>query len=452
MTQQSFGPTVLTAEGPGACRVREAAIPLLDPDASFEVECAEGRFTAIRKSGLRREDAAELWPGFVEAHAHLSLPANWDDSVDDPRLVGLQYLYHGVTHVIDMFGFPLVKDLWDKGANESDPPFPALAHCGYAATSMRDATGRNGHGVEFPAPVYMLGTAGDIEDVLRANARRGGTFLKVMFTDGTEQPGAQVRFSRLSEPILADAAATSAAAGVPAVIDCNTREEVLRAYDCGFRLFAHSVRDVVLSEGDWAALDGARFVSTLAGLRPMVMTREEFLDEYGRPGFTETQDEANLAFVRGVEEPFGISFGLQETRTAALDVMRANALAALRRGALLIGTDCGNTGAYHGYSLLSELALLAGGDPSLREPLLRVATEGGQRFFGELAGGSAGFPIAEGGPAGFNLLRPAGPNSTPDLAALPLASVAGGTVVDRAQITRRIRAMRGEETKGKVSL
>ncbi|GLZ79641.1 hypothetical protein Afil01_44480 [Actinorhabdospora filicis] len=446
MNETRFGPTVLIDDGPGASRVRNAAIPLLDPDATFDVTAAEGRITGVRQTGERRADTPELWPGFVETHAHLALPANWDDSVDDPRLIGLQYLYHGVTHVVDMFGFPLVKDLWDKGAAEADPPYPALAHCGYAATSMRDATGRNGHGVEFPAPVHMLGTAGDIEDVLRANARRGGTFLKIMFTDGTEQPGAQVRFSRLSEPILADAAATSAAAGVPAVIDCNTREEVLRAYDCGFRLFAHSVRDVVLSEGDWAALDGARFVSTLAGLRPMVMTREEFLEEYGRPGFTETQDEANLDFVRGVEEPFGISFGLQDTRTAALEVMRANALAALRRGVLLIGTDCGNTGAYHGYSLLSELDLLAGGDPALREPLLKVATEGGQRFFGELAGGSARSPMTEGGPAGYNLLRPAGP-----LSSLPLASVAGGSVVDRAQITRRIRALRGEETKGKVA-
>ncbi|HWO67384.1 MAG TPA: hypothetical protein VNO31_45865 [Umezawaea sp.] len=434
--------------------VRQVAIPLLDGDTLYDVHVEDGEFARIEPvAGERTADTLELWPGYVEAHAHLGLPANFDDSLDDPRILALGYLYHGVTHVVDMFGFPLVKSLWEKGREESSVPYPSLAHCGYAATSMRDDEGRTGHGVEFPAPVYMLGVEGDVDPVLAANEARGATFLKVMFTDGTEQPGTVIRFSKLTERVLADAARATARRGIPAVIDCNTREEVLQAYDCGFRLFAHSVRDYVLSDEDWQHLEGARFVSTLAGLRPMIMHPGDFLDEYSRPGFLETQDPANLAFVATREQPYGIEFGVQDTRTAALDVMRANALAALERGVLLAGTDCGNTGAFHGYSLLSELDLLHGDGtdvPDLADALRRVATVSGWRFFEQLSGRSGeGHPIAVGGAATFNLLKP-GKNTA--LSALPEVTVINGVTVDRDALERDIREFRSSESKGKVSL
>lgn len=430
---------------------RGVAIPALDSAHLYDVTEEGGVFTSIEPvEGARTEATLELWPGYVEAHAHLALPANWDDTVDDPRISALSYLYHGVTHVVDLFGYPLVQKQWEDGAAASDVPYPELVHCGYAATSMRDNEGRHGHGVEFPAPVYMLGTEGDVDVVLEANRKRGATFLKVMFTDGTEAPGSKVRFSRLTTDILADAARVARERGVPAIIDCNTREETMAAYECGFRLFAHSVRDSPLSEEDWRALEGARFVSTIAGLRPMIMEREEFLTEYARPGFVQTQDPDNLDFVSKIEQPFGIEYDCQETRSAALSNIRNNALEALRRGALLVGTDCGNTGAYHGYSLLSELDLLAGDDIELHDTLRVAATVQGRRFFDELAGRSGDQPIAVGAPATFNLLRPAG--SGRKLSDLPEATVINGVPVDRAAVEREIKALRSSDTKGKVLL
>ncbi|MFC9994091.1 hypothetical protein [Nocardia sp. NPDC127526] len=435
--------------------VHEVAIPSLDTGTLFEVGIEDGVFASIEPIGDATSPRdLELWPGYVETHGHLGLPQNFDDSLDDPRVLALQYLYHGVTHVVDMFGFPLVQALWDRGREESPLPYPELVHCGYAATSMRDIAGRTGHGVEFPAPVYMLGVEGDVEQVLAANAARGATFLKVMFTDGTEQPGAARRFSKLTERVLTDVARTTAARGIPAVIDCNTREEVMRSYACGFRLFAHSVRDYVLTEDDWRALAGATFVSTLSGLRPMIMYPAEFLREYARPGFRETQDVANLDFVARRNQPYGIEYGLQDTRTAALEVMRRNALAALERQALLVGTDCGNTGAFHGYSLLGELDLLlgAGTGPSDLPPRLRhAATVDGWRFFQKLSGRAGdGHPIAIGNPATFNLLTPAAPGAP--LSALPETTVVNGVSLDRAAIERGIGALRSSESKGKVSL
>lgn len=430
--------------------VSGVAIPALDPYTRFDVTYQDGVFSRITRTGQpRRPDTVELWPGYVEAHAHLALPANWDDSVDDPGIIALQYLYHGVSHVVDMFGFPLVRAQWDEGRERSVLPYPELVHCGYAATSMRDGAGRTGHGVEFPAPVFMLGVEGDVDHVIHANRQRGATFLKVMFTDGTEQPGAAVKFSRLTLKVLGDAARGAAARGVPAVIDCNTREETLAAYALGFRLFAHSVRDVPLSESDLKTLRDARFVSTLAGLRPMIMDREQFLAEYDRPGFRETQDIDNLDFVSGIRQPFGIEFDCQETRTAALTVMRGNALAALRRGNLLVGTDVGNTGAYHGYSFLSELDLLAGEKTSLHHELRRAATLDNRRFFHELAGDPGDHPISVGAPATFNLLPPTGGTA---LSVLPETTVVKGVVIDRAAIAREIRARRATETKGKARL
>jgi hypothetical protein len=445
---------------PGTTRpltVRGVAIPSLDPLARYDVAVEDGHLARIDpvaaaapEDGAPEDGAVELWPGYVEAHGHLALPPNFDDSVDDPEIVALQYLYHGVTHVLDLFGFPLVSRRWAEGAAASALPYPELLHCGYAATSMRDAGGRTGHGVEFPAPVFMLGAAGDADAVLRANRERGASFLKLMFTDGTEQPDTQVRFSRLSAAVLADVARATAEQGVPAILDCNTRAEVMQAYAAGFRLFAHAVRDVELSDVDWAHLEGARFVSTLSGLRPMIMSRAEFEAEYARPGFGATQDPANLAYVAGVEEPFGVRFGCQESRIAALADMRANSLAALRRGAMLVGTDCGNTGAFHGYSLLGELDLLAGdGEPDeeLRSALRTAITFGNRALFDELAGRPGTDPLAVGAPATFNLIAPAN-----RLSDLPQWTVIDGVPVDRAAVAGQIRALRGSPTRGKVTL
>ncbi|MEU6860687.1 hydrolase [Glycomyces sp. NPDC046736] len=426
------------------------SIPVLDRAVLYDVVVEDGRFARVDVADRPRGGSAtELWPGYTEAHAHFALPCNWDDSLDSPRITALQHLYHGVTHVVDKFGFPVIAEEWEAGKAESPWPYPEVVHCGYAVTAMTDGAGRNGHGVEFPAPVYMLAVESDLEIALRANEERGATFLKAMFTDGTEQPGSPVRFSRMSERILRFTARMAAERGLPAVIDCNTLEETRFAYECGFRLFAHSVRDTELTEADWKEFDGARFVSTLAGLRPMIMTREDFDAEYGRPGFAQTQDPFNLEFVQKIEQPYGIEYGVQETRTAALTDMRANALAALDRGRLLVGTDSGNLGAYHGYSFLSELDLLRGDDTSadLAFRLREQATVGGRHYFDELAGRPAAQPIAVGQAATFNLIDPAAP-----LSALPETTVVQGTVIDRDAVAAQIAELRAGKTKGKVVL
>ncbi|MFF5478914.1 hydrolase [Streptomyces sp. NPDC012935] len=414
------------------------AIPSLDAGAVYDVTVEDGVFTRIEPSGGRRGGETELWPGYTETHAHVSLPANWDDTADDPRIVALQYLYHGVTHVVDMFGFPLVADAWAAGREASTVPYPEIVHCGYAVTAMTNAAGLTGHGVEFPAPVHMIGTEADLEHAIRSNVERGGTFLKVMFTDGTEQPDSPVKFSRLSRRVLEFSARIAAERGITAVIDCNTLQETRWAYECGFRLFAHSVRDRTLDAADWKEFEGARFVSTLAGLRPMIMTGDEFRAEYGREGFAETQDIRNLEFAQAIEKPYGIEFGCQETRTAALADMRRNALATLHEGKLLIGTDSGNTGAYHGYSFLSELDLLRGDDASLEERLRHQATVGGRRYFGELSGDTRDVhPLSVGECATYNLHAPGRP-----LSALPVRTVVRGVPIDRQAVARTIAELR----------
>ncbi|MDK1476538.1 hydrolase [Streptomyces sp. 549] len=432
----------------GTLTVRGVAIPALAGGELFDVTVEDGVFTALSPVGRRVGGEPELWPGYTETHAHVSLPANWDDSVDEPRIVALQYLYHGVTQVVDMFGFPLVDEGWQAGREGSPWPYPELVHCGYAVTAVTDGAGLHGHGVEFPAPVHMLAVESDLEHALRSNAARGGAFLKVMFTDGTEQPGSRVRFTRLSERVLRFTARIAAERGVTAVVDCNTLEETRFAYTCGFRLFAHTVRDRTLDDVDWKELEGARFVSTLAGLRPMIMSREEFLAEYGRQGFLETQDPRNLDFVRTVGQPFGLEYGCQETRTAALADMRRNALAALRQGNLLVGTDSGNLGAYHGYSFLSELGLLAGDDEELSELLRHQATVGGRRYFDELNGVRSDEPLLRTGAAAtFNVHAAGGA-----LSALPLATVVNGVPIDRAALASAISQLRSTASKGKVIL
>ncbi|WP_047257867.1 hypothetical protein [Chromobacterium subtsugae] len=441
-----------TAAGDGARRtLRRVAIPVLDSSQLFDVEVEDGHFASIRAVGetaAGAKPAASLWPGYTECHAHIALPANFDDSIDEPELVALQYLYHGVTQVVDMFGFPLVRQRWQDAAAASWLPYPEVAHCGYAITAMCGYDGKGAHGTEFPSPVFMLGCESDLDTILEANAKLGASFLKVMFTDGVEQPGSPVKFNRLSAPLLEALAKAVAARGIPCVLDCNTREEVLLAYRFGFRYFAHAVRDVELSDADWANLPGASFVSTLSGLRPMVMSREEFLDEYGHAGFVQTQDAANLDFVAGIEQPFGVARNCFETRTGALRAMRQNSRAALARGALRVGTDAGNAGGFHGYSLLAELRLLAERRGRADIALQTNACLDGRRFFELLAGRAASEPFAVGAAATFNLFRDADAAT----GALPDETVVRGIAVDRARIAQFIHSRRASATKGKVSL
>ena len=445
--------TTTTIAANDTLAIESVAIPSVDPALVFDVDTQGGVITRIAATGDRdgpHVDALELWPGYVEAHAHLGLPANFDDSLDDPRLIALQYLFHGVTHIVDMFGFPVAQALWESGERESRLPYPELVHCGYAATSMVDSDGYTGHGVEFPAPVFMLGADGDLEFAIRANRERGARFLKVMFTDGTEQPGGERRFSRLSTRLLEDVARVSSEHATTCVLDCNTRAEVLQAYGIGFRIFAHSVRDVELSADDWETLRGACFVSTLSGLRPLILHGHEFLHEYGRPGFRETQDVGNLEAVAKMDQSFGVQLNRQDSRLAALEVMRHNSLEALDRDMLLVGTDCGNLGAFHGYSLLSELDQLARDDgEAVRLKLRHAATVRGLQFYNAMAERpDRAHPIATGETATFNLLEPILRDGS--LSALPRLTVMSGEPLDPAAVLQEIGALRSSPTRGKL--
>ena len=119
MSEAVRGRAARGEEGP--VTLRGVAAPALDPEARYDVTTENGLFTAFTRTGPRQGGEHELWPGYTETHAHVSLPANWDDTVEDPRIVALQYLYHGVTHVVDMFGFPLVADAWAAGREASRP-------------------------------------------------------------------------------------------------------------------------------------------------------------------------------------------------------------------------------------------------------------------------------------------------------------------------------------------
>ncbi|MFC4334115.1 amidohydrolase family protein [Salininema proteolyticum] len=429
--------------------LENVAVPSLDDDTLYTVAVSGGRFESVEPTGRPPAGGEmELWPAFTETHTHLSLPCNWDETRDDPRLIALQYLYYGIGRIVDLFGFPVAAEAWEAGKAASPWPYPEVAHCGYAVTAMGDGNGTYGHGVEFPTPVHMAAVPGDVDTAIDSNEKRGATFLKVVYTEGAEHGGKPIRFTRIEERILEHAVRAAAERGMLSIVDCNTREETFHAYERGYRLFAHSVRDVDLSDADWDRLDGARFVSTLAGLRPMILTGAQFEEAYSRPGFAETQDPANLEFAKTIDEPFGIKLNLQEVRTASVGAMRRNALAALDRGRLLVGSDAGNIGAFHAWSLASELEHLAGGDPGLRRGLMAAATVTGWHYFNEMAGLPAReHPVAAGEAATFNLFEPESPPGS-----LPAQSVVRGTILDRDALAGEIARIRQSETKGKAVL
>jgi hypothetical protein len=383
-----------------------------------------------------RRSFQELWPSFVEGHAHLALSPYMDRALSDPPwVIAAQYLLSGVTRVIDLFGFPKIQGQWEKEAGDADFAFPEVLHSGYAFTSgLRE--GMKGHGHEYPVKAHLIDTDAEIERGLEENLASGARIAKVMYTSGRDLPPDPRKFSLFARPELRRLRERLDRAGIPAVIDCNTYDESRAAFDLGYRHFAHMIRDRALTDAEWDGFRGARFLSTLSGLTPMVHKDEDFLAASDRELFHATQSPLHRAAMRTVKIPYGEQIGIQASRLGALAHISGNLRAALAREQVVLGSDAGNMNSFHGFGAHREMEMLLRQELASDTRLHEAATTAGHRFFEDLRGGDADrVGLEVGDRADLNLLTRR-PGATP----LVHETYLRGQRLDRDSLLARLRA------------
>jgi hypothetical protein len=409
--------------------IKAGKIALIGPESSFNDKIQSKIMRDYAGSSL------ELWPSFVETHAHLALCPSLDPHPLPTYITALQYLYSGVTHIVDMFGFPNISKEWEKSEKTSNWEFPKVVHSGYAITSS-EKKGRKGHGEEFPCKVHRLQNNSEVARVVESNLRTGATFLKVMFTDGKEVPGDKKRFSKLTLKNLERILTLAQKTRLETVIDCNSFEETYAAYHLGYRYFAHMVRDRRLSEMEFDSLKNATFISTLSGLSPMVMKDSDFCELFDRPPFHVSQDKRDFEDMIGIRSPYGLKIDIQKSRLKSLKNIRTNSLLALQKNALLVGSDSGNTFSFHGYGVHSEFLYLSPTSESQTRSLMHSATMNGHSFFKRLSGGSSTFIFGTGAGATFNLFD----GSLSCSNSFPIQTYINGREISRSGIRNEIQS------------
>src|SRR3990167_4426941 len=369
--------------------ISNVLIPLYDKNQRYHVRIKNGKIfsvTSVDQNLAAQENTAydmriecmnnslELWPTYVENHAHLALPTNFDNFLEPMEIVALQYLYFGITQVMDLFGYPSISKEWDAMMENSHGIAPTIMHCGYALTAPT-LNDKVGHGAEFPLPVYVVNNEADILSALEKNVVAGAQFIKLMYTAGIEKPGDLPRFSLLQKEIFSKILMFAKQHDLECIVDCNTLEEVKFAVRCGYRYFAHPIRDVILTEEDWNDLKNCYFVTTLQGLKGMVMTGNEMEQACDTFHFHQTQLPGQEKHFATVTMPYGIQYGMQNSRLHALNCMRENSIAALLRNQCVLGSDAGNTLSYHGLGFYEELLYFLQQKSVTRHNLLIAATQ-----------------------------------------------------------------------------
>jgi hypothetical protein len=431
-------------------------VKLYHCDKKYDIAIRDSQFVSVEKSQSSTYIDAdqildltgmnvELWPSYVETHAHLALSTALKRPRDPARILALQYLLCGITRVLDLFGFPTISDEWQKEQTESTIPFPEVTHCGHLLTAGKDTEGLHGHGKEYCPHVtsYEINVEQDIRSALENNISQGARFTKVMFTSGQDMPGDKCKFTILRSELLQKILETSKNYELTAIVDCNSFAETNTAYQLGYRHFAHMVRDRILKNSEWDMLSEAEFTSTtLASLFPMVMEKNSFLSMFHNHYFLESQSHLHLAEMQEIEVPYGIQYGIQNSRQTALDYMRKNAKQGLARNQVFPGSDSGNTYAFHGYGLHSEFIYIAPDNTDEKYRLIEAATVRAHQYFEKITGTTEKVEIVPQGRADFNLFTksPCHEGST-----IPWKTFLRGKEIPRDKIVEELKSYHNDK-------
>jgi imidazolonepropionase-like amidohydrolase len=355
----------------------------------------QGRIVAVGRpgevqipAGCTIEDLGDvtLLPGLIDLHVHLGAaggtrryPEELSEGLPAENL-GTS-LWWGVTTVLSLCDHtPTLLAL----QAEDDPQRSRVLLAGPAITSP------GGHPkpmlAGFPPEalaetVAEVDTAEAARTTVRGLAGRGVNAIKVVLERGFGAP-----LPRLSSEALAAALEEARAHGLPTVAHVSRVDDALEAVGAGISALTHVP---VPRPDDVATLEQLAAAMVREGV-PLIAT-QAVIEGLGRVGdadrFALLEDPALRAGVSRVAwesahlplpNTIGTSDQAREHFVKQLEAMQTLRAAGVE---VLVGSDCGNPGTFHGWAALREVELLvaAGATPA---HALRAATAGPARLLG----------------------------------------------------------------------
>ncbi|RMG60216.1 MAG: hypothetical protein D6722_21210, partial [Bacteroidetes bacterium] len=319
-------------------------------------------------------------PGLIDAHVH-----SWGNMAPGPRLAafgtkeaGRRMLYAGVTGFLDLFSEEnQILRLRDRQRREG--LFTADIYC---AGPILTCSG--GHGTEYGIPTRTVDTPAQARvEVLDLAARRPDV-VKLVYDH------APYRMPSMDRPTMQAIIQTADSLGLKTVAHVGSWTDVYEVVQAGVTAFTH-LPDGPLPDSVLALLQARRpwIIPTLTVQSDFyhLVSQPELLDRpllqgVALPGMIDAYRDSNRMEIQ-------LRRWLAYQRAMALD-MEAS-LRRLHQAGLpmLAGTDAGNPGTFHGWSLHRELTLLVAHGLSPWEALAAASTRAGD-FLGQPIGLSPG--------------------------------------------------------------
>lgn len=344
-------------------------------------------------------DGKFIMPGMVDAHIHFSQTGFFDgrpdvidltDSLPYEEVQEVQkshperyyeaYLRSGVTAIYDVGGAPWSIEFQESAGQ--DPQTPHVAAAGPLITAVPEQR-IAWFNTEEDSVMYPLSSAEAGRRYVRSNTRRGSTGIKIWLLMPDD--------SAFVRKIMAVKEETEKA-GNHLIIHATSLDQARMAVELGARLLVHSVQDTLVDEEFLAMLteNDVLYNPTLQVSRNYLVSMRALLgdepfdidDPYGAMDPATRDLLENAARYQQLTDTAalrGMLAGRDERMTQTTKIMHEN----LRRvyeagGTIVVGTDAGNPGTFHGLSYYAELEEMqeAGIPPA---DLIVMATRNGAR-------------------------------------------------------------------------
>lgn len=319
-----------------------------------------------------------VMPGLVDAHVHTHVyagPSGFDPGGDAAWNQVRAMLHAGVTSYLDT-GSPLA-DIMDKRARSVGAGFPRV----FAAGPMFTAT--RGHPcVGGPNPACQ-----EVNSPMEVAAALPGVLMaQPDMIKGVVEPGLGVlALPTLDMDTMRALVDGAAAAGVPVLMHASVTEHMMQMAGVGVKRFAHLPLQDTMTTADATELanGGVMVVPTLAQVDALYRMSLGQFTEVNDAVLAETVDVTVLAelasegFVDSVT-----SARSRATMAEAWENITQNFVVCRNAGVRLVaGTDAGNPGVFHGWSLARELSLYVAFGMTPQEALV-TATVNAADFLG----------------------------------------------------------------------
>lgn len=368
---------------PETREVREGA--LLIRDGVIVAAPAE----APKDFGGRVLDLKGKWviPGLNDLHVHSfgNLPT---DFAPGTAGIAVRVLSAGVTGFLDLFG-----------DEETLHQLRARQHAGTLGgadifTSLSCLTAPQGHCTEYGVKTRTMATPAEARATVADLARRKPDIVKIVYQPSGKLPS-------IDKATLAAAVAEARKHGLKTIVHIGTWEEMRDAVEAGATAVTH-IPDTAMPAGlaELMAKRGTMFIPTLAVETDLADYAHdpEVLDN---PMARALTTPAVLAAYRTKE------FKAQmEAARPADEARNALALAGVKQAAdagvrILLGTDAGNWGTIHGYSVHRELRIMVEAGLSPWQALAASTSLAGDflgRRFGVQPGDEANLVVLDASP------------------------------------------------------